>query len=65
MHDSLYIDTMRYYRKILKSRNIVLKEQKTQLLDVLDLQLVENGLEIQKKRKELIYFLIYTFRFIL
>ena len=56
MHDSLYIDTMRYYRKILKSRNIVLKEQKTQLLDVLDLQLVENGLEIQKKRKELIYF---------
>ena len=56
MHDSLYIDTMRYYKKVLKSRNIVLKEQKTQLLDALNLQLIENGLEIQKKRKSLVHF---------
>jgi len=56
MHDSLYIDTMRHYKKVLKSRNIVLKEQNTQLLDALDLQLVEKGLEIQKKRKALIHF---------
>lgn len=56
MHDSLYIDTLRCYKKVLKSRNIILKEQKTQVLEALDLQLVENGLEIQKKRKDLIRF---------
>ena len=47
---------MRCYKKVLKSRNIVLKEQKTQVLEALDLQLIENGLEIQKKRKELVHF---------
>lgn len=56
MHDALYIDILRNYKKVLKSRNIVLKEQKYQLLDVLDIQLAENGIEIQKKRKELIRF---------
>ena len=36
----------------MRNRNISLKEQKFDLLDVYDMQLVQNGLEIQKKRKE-------------
>ena len=51
MYDVLYIDILRNYKKILRNRNISLKEQKFDLLDVYDMQLVQNGLEIQKKRK--------------
>lgn len=55
MYDVLYIDVLRNYRRILKNRNISLKEQKYNLLDVYDLQLVRNGLEIQKKRKNAVF----------
>ena len=55
MYDVLYIDVMRRYKKILKNRNICLKEQKYQLLETYDIQLVMNGLEIQKKRKNAVF----------
>lgn len=55
MYDVLYIDVLRNYKKILKNRNISLKEQKFDLLDVYDMQLVQNGLEIQKKRKTAVF----------
>lgn len=55
MYDVLYIDVMRRYKKILKSRNLSLKEQKYDLLDVYDNQLILNGLEIQSKRKTAIF----------
>lgn len=55
MYDVLYIDIMRKYKKILKNRNICLAEKNTQLLKSYDIQLAENGIEIQKKRKASIF----------
>ncbi len=54
LFDGLYIDTLRTYNRLLKIRNIILKERKTEILDVYDLQLAESGIEIQKKRNEII-----------
>ena len=55
MYDSVYLDDLRNYKKILKTRNLILKENKYELLDVYDLQLVQRGLEIQKKRKKTVF----------
>ena len=55
MYDIMYIDVMRRYKRILKSRNISLKEHRYDILDTYDMQLVQNGLEIQKKRKSTIF----------
>lgn len=55
MYDVMYIDVMRRYRRILKSRNMCLSEKNSQLLDSYDIQLVQNGIEIQKKRKAAIF----------
>jgi DNA replication and repair protein RecF len=51
MNDVVYLDYLRRYKKTLKSRNIILKEKRYSMLDVYDIQLIENGIEIQKKRK--------------
>lgn len=50
MYDSSYIDVLRQYKKILKMRNNLLKEKNTGLLDVVDFQLAEKGLEVIKRR---------------
>lgn len=50
LHDYEYIDELRKFRKILKTRNTVLKEGKTGLLELLDLQFVQSGLVLIKKR---------------
>lgn len=55
MYDVLYIDLSRRYRRVLKSRNLCLKDRNFSLLDSYDLQLVQNGLEIQKRRKMAIF----------
>ncbi len=55
MYDLLYIDVCRRYKRVLKSRNLCFKEGKYSLVDTYDLQLVQNGLEIQKKRKDAIF----------
>ena len=55
MYDVLYIDVMRRYKRILKNRNVCLKEQKFSMLETYDIQLVMNGLEIQKKRKDALF----------
>jgi len=55
LFDSSYIDDIRNYKKILKSRNTILKEQKYELLDVYDNQLVNYGLIIQAKRKKAVF----------
>ena len=52
MYDVLYIDLNRRYKKILKSRNISLKEKKYEMLDIFDQQLAQDGIEIQKKRSD-------------
>lgn len=55
LYDSLYIDDMRNYKKVLKSRNQILKNHEYELLDVLDSQLAHYGLIIQQKRKNAVF----------
>lgn len=55
MYDILYIDTNRNYKKILKSRNLSLKERNYEMIDIFDAQLVQNGIEIIKKRRNAIF----------
>ena len=55
LYDSLYIDDLRNYKKVLKSRNQILKNHQYDMLDVYDTQLVEYGLIIQEKRKKAIF----------
>lgn len=55
LYDSLYIEDMRNYKKILKSRNLILKEKNYEMLSVYDQQLVSAGLVIQEKRKKAIF----------
>ena len=58
LYDPVYLDDLRRYRRVLKSRNAVLKDAKTggdfrktaELLDVLDPQLAEYGIRLMKKR---------------
>ena len=52
MYDVLYIDTSRNYKKILKSRNLSLKEKNYEMLEIFDAQLVQNGIEIEKLFKK-------------
>lgn len=50
LDDPMFIDTLRSYRRILKSRNAALKEYRVDLLPVYNQQLAEAGLEIQRRR---------------
>jgi DNA replication and repair protein RecF len=54
MYDGGYIDLMRKYKKVLKTRNAVLKERNASVLDVLDGQLAEAGLHVVLRRKKTI-----------
>jgi DNA replication and repair protein RecF len=55
LHDPLFIDSLRSYRKLLRMRNIALREGASDLLDVYDRQMASSGLFIQKKRKEAVF----------
>ncbi len=46
----LYLDEYRKYKKILKTRNTILKDNKYNLLDSLDYQLCLSGIELMKYR---------------
>lgn len=48
-----YIDQLRSYRKILRTRNLALKERSLELLDVLDLQLSVAGVQLRDERARL------------
>ena len=58
LYDPLYLDDLRKYRRVLKTRNAVLKDAKlgagyqktSELLDALDPQLAEYGLRLMEKR---------------
>lgn len=50
MYDTSYIDVLRSYKKILKARNSVLRDKRTDLLDVLDVQLAQSGHEVVTRR---------------
>lgn len=49
-----YIDVLRTYRKILKTRNMVIKNGNTNVLEVLDIQFAQAGLALQEERKLLL-----------
>jgi len=55
LYDSTYIDDMRNYKKVLKSRNTILKNHEYDMLDVYDSQLAQYGLIIQDKRKKAVF----------
>ncbi|MBN2625184.1 MAG: DNA replication/repair protein RecF [Spirochaetales bacterium] len=48
-----YVDSLRKYKKILFTRNKLLKEKKRDLLEIYTVQMVTTGKEIQTRRKEL------------
>jgi DNA replication and repair protein RecF len=48
-----YIDLLRDYKRILKQRNIALKDSRQNILDLLDMQLVGKGIELMEKRARL------------
>jgi DNA replication and repair protein RecF len=53
LYDPIYLDDLRNFRKILKMRNNVLKDQpNSAMLDALDSQLVTYGINIMQKRAE-------------
>lgn len=54
LYTPLYLQSLRTYAKILKSRNVVLKEKQYSVLDALDLQLSAAGTLLQKYRHDLI-----------
>jgi DNA replication and repair protein RecF len=51
MYNPLFIDDMRRYRRILKSRNLALKGGHNEVLEVYDEQLSEAGLHLQENRR--------------
>ena len=55
MYDASYIDEIRNYKKILKSRNLILKNHEYEMLDTFDNQLAAYGVIIQQKRKKSIF----------
>lgn len=55
MYDVLYIDVLRKYKKILKIRNMLLRDEKYEMLDIYDIELAKNGLTIVKKRNEALF----------
>ncbi|MDR0447770.1 MAG: DNA replication/repair protein RecF, partial [Treponema sp.] len=58
LYDPIYLDDLRKYRRVLKTRNVVLKDAKnsgnfqnaSKILDVLDPQLSEYGIRLMEKR---------------
>jgi len=48
-----YIDALRSYRRVLKARNVALKERSLDVLDILDIQLATYGLLLRDERARL------------
>lgn len=54
LYNPLYIETLRVYRKLLKSRNLLLKQNDPLALEVYETQLVTAGLELIQARQAVI-----------
>jgi len=61
LYDQNYVDEMRKYRRILKTRNNLLKEKNTELIGLIDQQLVFSGIELMKKRENAVLFFSQSF----
>jgi DNA replication and repair protein RecF len=71
LYDPVYLDNLRHYRKVLKSRNVLLREIQSGhrhfasingVLDALDSQLASYGLRLMEKREESVRVFSETFR---
>ncbi|MCM1322335.1 MAG: DNA replication and repair protein RecF [Bacteroides sp.] len=51
MYDIVYLDTLRKYKRALKTRNQLLKEKNYEMVDIYDTPLLDTGIEIVKKRQ--------------
>ncbi len=49
-----YLDSLRAYRRVLKTRNLSLKERRLDILEVLDEQLAQFGVELRDRRAEML-----------
>ena len=61
LHDPVYINELRNYRKVLRERNYLLKKGNSALLPVYSQQLIEKGVILQEKRDDLVRFLNESF----
>jgi DNA replication and repair protein RecF len=61
LFDPLFLDLLRSYRKVLRSRNILLKERNTGLLEAFDRNLAEIGQRIQSRREAVVVEFNLTF----
>jgi DNA replication and repair protein RecF len=52
LYDPVYLDELRRYRRVLKNRNVTLKQEEFAALDTLDLQLAAHGTALMEKRRE-------------
>ncbi len=52
LYDPLYLEDLQKYRKILKTRNALLKARDLSMMDVIDPQIATYGIEVMKKRAE-------------
>ncbi|MGI5172683.1 DNA replication/repair protein RecF [Treponema sp. OMZ 840] len=63
MYDILYVDILRKYKRVLKSRNAILRDEKAagnagmraDMLDVFDTELAAHGREMVQKRRSVIH----------
>lgn len=54
LSDLSFLDALRSYRKILRERNLCLRDNRADLLDVYDIQLAAQGLILQNRRAEMV-----------
>src|SRR5208337_4169484 len=54
LSDLSFLDSLRSYRQVLKSRNLCLRDNRDDLLDVFDAQLAAQGLILQNRRADLV-----------
>lgn len=52
LYDPLYLEDLQKYRKILKTRNSLLKSHNLEMMDIIDPQIAGYGVEVMKKRAE-------------
>jgi DNA replication and repair protein RecF len=51
LYDPVYLDDLQKFRRILKTRNTVLKDGNTSILEILDPQMIQYGRRLMEKRK--------------
>ena len=54
LYDGAYLDSLRAYNRIIRLRNSVLKQKRSDLLSVYDVQISEAGIQLQQKRAGLV-----------